>query len=100
MKKNWLSKINLYLKFTIKHNNIEMDPSVSRQNRANGLHLLVYPKSNVHINKRDIDNIFCYGIGSASFRLKLTECTATTFGQHYFINAMEQISIITIFIDH
>ena len=65
---------------------IEMDPSVSRENRAKGLDLLVYPKSNVHINKRDIDNIFCYGIASASFRLKLTEPTATTFGQHYCIN--------------
>ena len=64
---------------------IEIDPSVSSENRAKGLDLLVYPKNNIHINRRDIDNIFCYGIASASFRLKLTEPTATTFGQHYCI---------------
>ena len=68
---------------------IEMDPSVSSENRAKGLDLLVYPKSNVHIHKRDINNIFCYGIASALFRLKLTESTATTFGQRYCIEGAD-----------
>ena len=64
---------------------IEIDPSVSSDNRAKGLDLLAYPKRNIRINRRDIDNISCYCITSASFRLKLTEPKATTFCQQYCI---------------
>ena len=39
---------------------IEIDPSVSSENRAKGLDLLAYPKSNIRINRRDIDILLLY----------------------------------------
>ena len=64
---------------------LEMDPSVSRDNRDKGLELLAPPRNNIRIYRNTINSIF-YGVTAfALFRLRLMGTKSTIFDQQYYI---------------